>query len=114
MAQEVGKTDLTQLAVTETMHERKKIMFMNADVVVVVLPGATGSLDERFKALTWRQLGLHNKSVLVLKTAGYWTQLLALINHVIAQGFVDAELAGFLTVVAPPEPAIDALRAAME
>ncbi|MCL4169259.1 UNVERIFIED_CONTAM: hypothetical protein GTU68_013529, partial [Idotea baltica] len=56
---EVGKTDLTRYVVTETMHERKKVMIMNADAVVV-LPGGAGSLDELFEALTWRQLGLHD------------------------------------------------------
>ena len=110
---EVGKTDLTRFVVTETMHERKKVMFMNADAVVV-LPGGAGSLDELFEALTWRQLGLHNKPVLVLNTAGYWTPLLSLIDHIIAQGFADAELAEFLTVVDTPSDAVDVLRAATE
>ena len=48
---EIGKTDLTTYVVTETMHERKKVMFMNCDAVVV-LPGGAGSLDEMFEALT--------------------------------------------------------------
>lgn len=113
LSREVGKTDLTRFIVTETMHERKKVMFMNADAVVV-LPGGAGSLDELFEVLTWRQLGLHDKPVLVLNTAGYWSPLLALIDHVIAQGFADPSLAGFLTVVDTPEAAIEALRAAME
>ena len=56
VAWEVGKTDLTRYVVTETMHERKKVMFMNADAIVV-LPGGAGSLDELFEVLTWRQLG---------------------------------------------------------
>lgn len=110
---EVGKTDLTRFVVTETMHERKKVMFMNADAVVV-LPGGAGSLDELFEALTWRQLGLHNKPVLVLNTAGYWSPLVALIDHVIAQGFADPELADFLTVVDTVDEAVEFLRAAME
>ena len=63
---EVGKTDLTTYIVTETMHERKKVMFMNCDAVVV-LPGGAGSLDELFEALTWRQLGLHEKAYLSIK-----------------------------------------------
>ena len=66
---EVGKTDLTTYIVTETMHERKKVMFMNCDAVVV-LPGGAGSLDELFEALTWRQLGLHEKPIFLLNTNG--------------------------------------------
>ena len=52
---EVGKTDLTRYVVTENMHERKKVMFMNADAIVV-MPGGAGSMDEFFEVLTWAQL----------------------------------------------------------
>uniref|UniRef100_UPI0040485055 LOG family protein n=1 Tax=Yoonia sp. TaxID=2212373 RepID=UPI0040485055 len=62
---EVGKRDLTTFIITETMHERKKVMLMNADAVVM-LPGGAGSLDELFEALTWRQLGLHAKPIFIL------------------------------------------------
>lgn len=108
---EVGKTDLTRFVVTETMHERKKVMLMNADAVVV-LPGGAGSLDELFEVLTWRQLGLHDKPILILNTEGYWDPLLTLVDHVIAQGFADPSLGGFLTVVDTPESAMAALGAA--
>lgn len=107
---EVGKTDLTRFIVTETMHERKKVMLMNADAVVV-LPGGAGSLDEFFEVLTWRQLGLHDKPIVILNTAGYWEPLRALVDHVIAQGFADASLAGFVTVADTPSAAITALSA---
>ena len=82
--------------VTETMHERKKVMFMNADAVVV-LPGGAGSLDEFFEVLTWRQIGLHDKPLFLLDAAGYWQPLLALIDHVVAEGFADGSLKGFVT-----------------
>lgn len=95
---EVGKTDLTTFIVTETMHERKKVMLMNAQAVVV-LPGGAGSLDEMFEALTWRQLGLHEKPIFVVNTNDYWTPLLDLVDHVIGQGFADASLRDFITVV---------------
>ena len=108
---EVGKTDLTRFVVTETMHERKKVMLMNADAVVV-LPGGAGSLDELFEVLTWRQLGLHDKPILILNTEGYWDPLLTLVDHVIALGFADPSLGGFLTVVDTPKSAMAALGAA--
>jgi uncharacterized protein (TIGR00730 family) len=95
---EVGKTDLTTFIVTETMHERKKVMLMNADAVVV-LPGGAGSMDELFEALTWRQLGLHAKPIFVLNQNGYWDPLLALMDQIIDQGFADESLRDFLTVV---------------
>ena len=95
---EVGRTDLDTFIVTETMHERKKVMFMNAHAVVV-LPGGAGSLDEMFEALTWRQLGLHDKPVFVLNIAGYWDPLFALLDHVVAEGFADETLLGYATRV---------------
>jgi uncharacterized protein (TIGR00730 family) len=95
---EVGKRDLTTFIVTETMHERKKVMYMNADAVVV-LPGGAGSLDEFFEVLTWRQLGLHTKPIYLLNSAGYWTQLLAMMDHMVAQGFAEASLLAFYQTI---------------
>lgn len=109
---EIGKTDLSRYIVTETMHERKKVMIMNADAVLV-LPGGAGTLDELFEALTWRQLGLHDKPILLLSAEGYWNPLQKLIGHIIDQGFADASLADFLTWVDTPDAAIKALRAAL-
>ena len=91
MRAEVGKTDLTTLVITENMHERKKVMFMNSDAVVV-MPGGAGSMDEFFEVLTWAQLDLHAKPIILMNTAGYWDPLIALIDHMIAQGFADASL----------------------
>jgi len=112
MQLEVGKSDLTRFVVTETMHERKKVMFMNCDAIVV-LPGGAGSLDEFFEVLTWRQLGLHGKPIYLLNTEGYWDPLTGLIEHVIAEGFADASLRGFIEVVADVQELSSALRAAL-
>lgn len=97
MKREVGKTDLTKFIVTENMHERKKVMFMNCDAVVV-LPGGAGSLDEFFEVLTWRQLNLHRKPILLLNVNGYWDPLVGLIDHVVAQGFADESLKSLFQV----------------
>ncbi|MFU8822875.1 TIGR00730 family Rossman fold protein [Yoonia sp.] len=97
MALEVGKRDLDSFVVTETMHERKKVMFMNADAVVV-LPGGAGSLDEFFEALTWRQLGLHAKPIVLLNIDGFWDPLLPLMRHVVAQGFAGDDILAFVSV----------------
>ena len=107
---EVGKRDLSRFIVTETMHERKKVMFMNADAIVV-LPGGAGTLDEFFEVLTWRQLGLHDKPVILLDTDGYWEPLAALVDHVIDQGFADSSLAGYITRVAGVDALMSCLRA---
>ncbi|MER5172168.1 TIGR00730 family Rossman fold protein [Thioclava kandeliae] len=94
-SREVGKRDLTTYIVTETMHERKKVMFMNSDAIVL-LPGGAGSLDEIFEVLTWRQIGLHGKPILILNTDGYWEPLRALIDQFINEGFADPSIGEFL------------------
>jgi len=99
VAREAGKRDLSAFVVTETMHERKKVMYMNSDAILV-LPGGGGSLDEFFEVLTWRQLGLHAKSIVLLNTEGYWDPLVALIDRIIEEGFAEPSLRGFVHAVA--------------
>ena len=64
MQTEVGKRDVDRFIITDDMHSRKKLMFINSDAVVL-LPGGAGSLDEFFEVLTWAQLGLHNRPIIV-------------------------------------------------
>jgi len=94
--------------ITETMHERKKVMFMNADAIAV-LPGGAGSLEEFFEVLTWGQLGLHKKPIYLVDIEGYWKPLYALIDHVIAQEFADPNLKDLFQLV----PDIEALEASL-
>lgn len=96
--------------ITETMHERKKVMFMNANAVIV-LPGGAGSLDEFFEALTWAQLGLHAKPIVLFNVNGYWDSLISLVNHVIAEGFADKSLADHFSVAPDITSAIRLLEA---
>ncbi len=98
MDQEVGKRDLTQFVITQDMHERKKVMFMNCDAIVV-LPGGAGSLDEFFEVLTWAQIGLHKKPIYLVNIDGYWQPLIALLDHIVAQGFADASVKQHFRVV---------------
>ena len=91
MEREKGKRDLGTLVITENMHERKKVMFMNSDALVV-LPGGAGSLDEFFEVLTWAQIGLHSKPIFLLDINGYWQPLIRLLDHVIDQGFAEPNM----------------------
>jgi hypothetical protein len=95
LALEVGKTDLTQFIITENMHERKKLMFMNSDAIIT-LPGGAGSLDELFEVLTWAQLGQHTKPIFLLNVDGYWDPLITLIDHQIENGFADPSFRALL------------------
>lgn len=110
MKREVGKRDLTKFVITENMHERKKVMYMNADAIVV-MPGGAGSMDEFFEVLTWRQLGLHSKPIFLLSIDGYWAPLMTLVDHIIDQGFADPSLRDFIQVVDTVAALRSALRA---
>lgn len=112
MQAEVGKRDLDNLVITETMHERKKVMFMNSDAVVV-LPGGMGSLDEFFEVLTWRQLGLHAKPIILLDVADYWQPLVKLVENVVSEGFASPEHQGYFSTVADVETLETTLRRAL-
>nr|WP_325249585.1 TIGR00730 family Rossman fold protein [Amylibacter sp.] len=111
LAREVGKRDLSSFIVTETMHERKKVMFMNADIIVT-LPGGAGSLDEFFEVLTWAQLGLHQKPLYLLNVSDFWTPLITLIDHQIQNGFADTSLRGLFRVVDSVEALMAEIRPA--
>lgn len=110
LAREVGRRDLSTFVVTETMHERKKVMFMNADAIIA-LPGGPGTLDELFEVLTWRQLGLHEKPVFLLNVRGYWDPLLGLLDRIIAEGFAERSFLEFLTSHAAVAELMSDLRA---
>ena len=102
-----GRTDVnTTLIRTETMHERKKVMFANADAFLV-LPGGPGTLDETIETLTWRQLGLHAKPLVLVDVQGYWSRLLDLFAHFTEQGFMHERFNGFYAVAKTPEEAVD-------
>ena len=113
LKREKGRRDLSTFVVTEDMHERKKVMFMNSDAVVV-LPGGAGSLDEFFEVLTWAQIGLHSKPIYLLDTNGYWQPLVALLHHVVAQGFAEPSMLSSFAVVPDPEALAAALHAALD
>lgn len=103
---EVGKSDLDEYFVVGTMHERKKLMFDRSDAVIA-LPGGPGTLDELIEVLTWRQLGLHARPVVLVNAGGYWEPLMALLEHLIAHGFAEQRFLSFLELVDDAEAAVD-------
>ncbi len=103
---EVAHTGV-ELEVVDSMHTRKRRMFDLADAFLV-LPGGIGTLDETMEILTWRQLGHHDKPVVLVDVNGYWHKLTALLNHVIRSDFAGAELSGFYSVAETPEAALEA------
>ena len=95
---EVAHAGLSETVVTDGMFTRKQVMIDRADGFVA-LPGGFGTLDEFFEVLTWKQLGLHDKPVIVLDSEGYWAPLFGVLEHVDAEGFAPPATPGLVTAV---------------
>ena len=99
---------LTEITIVDTMHERKQNMFERSDAFIV-FPGGFGTMDEMFEILTWKQLMLHNKPVVIFNYQGYWDPLIALMKNIIEQQFAKAEVATYYHVVDKLEDIINVL-----
>lgn len=99
---------LTEIIIVNTMHERKMGMFERSDAFVV-LPGGFGTMDEMFEILTWRQLRLHEKPVIIFNHRGYWDPLIALMKNIIEVKFAKTEVATFYHVVSEIDQVFDVL-----
>lgn len=100
---------ITETIEVETMHQRKRLMFERSDAFIV-LPGGMGTLDETVEMITWAQLQLHRKPILLVDYLGYWQPFIALVEHVINTGFARPNTRGFITVV----PDVDAILPTLE
>ena len=83
---ELAHLGATELVVVDSMHERKRRMAEKADAFAI-LPGGIGTLDELFEMLSWKQLGLHEKPIVLVDIGGYWGPLRALLDHIVENGF---------------------------
>lgn len=108
---EVGHTGLTELHVVDSMHTRKRMMVEMSDAFVA-LPGGLGTLDEFFEIVTWRQLKLHDKPIIVMNTEDYWRPLLALVETVVERGFARRTSTNLFTVTEDAEGVLSVLQAA--
>ena len=105
---EVGKTDLDNYIITDNMHERKKLMFTNSDAIIL-LPGGPGSLDEFFEVLTWAQLNVHKKPIVVINVENYWNPLFSLIDHTVSTGFADSSIKKMFRITDTAKEAVEYL-----
>jgi uncharacterized protein (TIGR00730 family) len=101
---EVAHRGVTELIAVESMHDRKRLMAETADAFAV-LPGGIGTLDELFETLSWKQLELHDKPILLVDIGGYWGPLRNLLDHIVVSGFAREQTRGLLHVV----PSVSAL-----
>jgi len=95
---EIAHTGVTELHTTETMHERQMKMAELSDAFVV-LPGGLGTLAELFEVLTWRQLGLHDKPIILVNVDGYWDSLIAMLEHAAQERFLHGDYRKMLEIL---------------
>lgn len=101
--------NLSELHVVDSMHTRKRKMVELSDAFIV-LPGGFGTLDELFEILTWRQLQIHTKPVIIVNVNGYWDPLKKLIHNVIEQNFAPSGHTLFATFVDSPDEVLNILQ----
>jgi len=102
---EAAHTAVTEMIVTDSMHSRKRRMFELSDAFVT-LPGGLGTLDETFEMITWRQLDLHSKPIIICDVGGWAEPFLALIDALVAQGFVPSHARRFYEVLHSAEAVV--------
>lgn len=96
---------ITELRVVDNMHTRKKMIYELCDVAVI-LPGGHGTLDELFEMVTWNNLNIHNKKIILLNSGGFYDHLIGHIDHMSTQGFLYADWRERLIVCNDPDEAI--------
>ncbi|QJE72976.1 TIGR00730 family Rossman fold protein [Aerophototrophica crusticola] len=106
---EVEHTGLTELHVVDSMHTRKRMMVERSDAFII-LPGGLGTLDEAFEIITWRQLKLHDKPIIIADIGGYWQPLRDLLTHLKDTGFGRGDIDQLYTFVERVEDILPALR----
>lgn len=105
---EIAHNNLTELHVVKSMHDRKAMMAEMADAFIAA-PGGIGTMEEMFEIWTWGQLGFHTKPFGFLNTDGFFTSLLAFLDHSTSQGFVMERHRQMAMVETDPDRLLDRL-----
>lgn len=101
-------TGLTELIITEDMHTRKQTMARLSDAAIA-LPGGCGTLEELLEIITWKQLGIYLKPVVILNINGYYDPLLQMLEKAVEEHFMRPEHQAIWHVAHTPEEALDLL-----
>jgi uncharacterized protein (TIGR00730 family) len=107
-SREVQHKGLTELHVVDTMHTRKQMMVDHADAFLV-LPGGIGTLDELCEVMTWRQLGIHDKPIVIANINDYWTPFVSMIENIIDNGFMRPDDVNLIKIVKQLDEVLPAL-----
>ena len=110
MVREVGHSGLDQLHVVASMHERKALMARLSDAFIA-LPGGFGTFDELCEMVTWDQLGIHAKPLVVVNLEGYFDSFLAQLDRAVADGLLKAEHRALLGCATTVDAALAVLAA---
>jgi uncharacterized protein (TIGR00730 family) len=108
---EVGHKNVTELITVDSMHERKHLMFTKSDAFVI-LPGGLGTLDECMEIITWKQLQIHTRPIVILDVDGYWRSLKKLFQDLVAGDFAHPKALELFSVVDNVDGVFDAIFAA--
>ena len=108
VTREVAHQDLTEQRIVSTMHERKALMAELSDAFIA-MPGGMGTFDEFCEILTWAQLGIHQKPCGILNVENYFTPLLMMFDHAMAEGFLRDTHRALVMDASEPEPLLNAL-----
>ena len=100
---------VTELIVTESMHERKEKMALMADAAVA-LPGGCGTMEELLEVITWKQLGIFTKPIIIVNTNGYYNSLINMLHQSVEENFMRDIHRDIWTVVETPEEVIPAIQ----
>ncbi len=106
---EVEHKGLSEIHIVDTMHERKELMYSESDTFVI-FPGGCGTMDEFFEILTWAQLQLHEKPIIIFNYDGYWDHLVALLHNIVDKGFAKPATREYYSVVDEYEDLIRMIR----
>jgi len=100
--------ELTELIVVETMHERKEKMAQMADAVIA-LPGGCGTFEELMEVITWKQLGIFSKPIIILNMEGYYNSLISMLHQAVDEKFMREIHKDMWKVVETPEEVLSAI-----
>ncbi len=106
LEKEVAYTDLSDLRVVGSMHERKFLMAELSDGFIA-LPGGLGTLEEIFEIITWAQLNFHNKPCGLLNIHGYYNDLIKFLNHTVEEKFIEPEHRAMIVIDDDPESLLE-------
>ena len=97
-SKEIIDLNISEIIVVKNMSERKKILFDKGDAFLI-LPGGPGTIEEATEIISWSNLGLHNKPIIIFNYENYWDSLIQMYNHVINNKFGDKNLQSLCKIV---------------